>query len=310
MTYGVEINLPRNLEGWTYETIVDIVRKYEFEPGIFDYKAVLNATNRDHRNDHNASIRRTAGSMANADGGFILFGVRDRSLSASSSDERITGMPLGDDLRKSFADKLSPFQRSIYFEASPRPIVMPSDSSQGIFVIYIPQSSLRPHMDESTGIFYRRGEGGKAEIMKFYEVREQMIYTEDRLQKVTLLRLEIAQYQEIIAAMLAVGPYIVVTRYRFDTGAFKILLVDICGLLPPSTDILRTLLKIPLHATIINQSVLNAAYANEQDVMAEPASFAGAANGIKKNLAVLLELCTLCETHLNEIFGPLEDINK
>ena len=146
--------------------------------------------------------------------------------------------------------------------------------------------------------------------MKFYEVREQMIHTEDRLQKVTLLRLEIAQYQEIIAAMLAVGHYVVVSRYRFDTGAFKILLADICGLLPPSTDILRSLLKIPLHATIINQSVINVAFMIEQDVMAEPNSFAGAANEIRKNLAILLELCTSGETHLNEIFGSLEDNHK
>src|SRR6266446_5237655 len=183
---------PKNLEEWTYETVVTIVRKYEFEPGSFDYKAALVLPRTDpKREEVYASIRRTVCSMANADGGFILFGVRDRSQTVNSPDDRIMGIPLGGDLRKQFAEKISAIERPVYFEASPAPILLPTNSTQGIFIVYIPRSELRPHMDVSTGAFYRRGEGGKADTMNFYEVRGQMLYTEGRLQKVRLLRLKI-----------------------------------------------------------------------------------------------------------------------
>src|SRR5205085_8555952 len=139
---------------------------------------------------------KTACSLANADGGFILFGVVDRKKEVNAPEERIVGIPLKDDLRKNFADKLTPIQRPIYFEATPTAITLPMDSTRGIFVVYIPKSPLRPHMDESKGVFYRRGEGGTAELMKFYEVQEQMMYTEERLRKLTLFRFELAQHRK------------------------------------------------------------------------------------------------------------------
>jgi hypothetical protein len=303
--FGLE-ELPKKVDDWTFDTLIAIVRKYEFEPGSFDYKGVLVLPRTDTtRDDYLISIRRTVCSMANADGGFILFGVRDRATNVSSPDDRIIGLPLGGDLRKQFAEKISTIERLVYFEASPVPIVLPANSERGVFIVYISQSQLRPHMDKTTGAFYRRGAGGKADKMNFYEVREQMIYTEDRLQKVTLLRLEIAQYQELITEMLAVGPYVLVTRYRFDTGAFKILLADICSLLPPATDIVRQLLRIPLDANAVNQSIYPASFANEQDIISELPSFETLAKEIRRTLEKLKELCVLCESHLNEIFGPL-----
>ena len=44
-------------------------------------------------------------------------------------------------------------------------------------------------MVPSVGVFYRRGEGGTAEKMRFHEVREQMLYTEERLRQLDLMRL-------------------------------------------------------------------------------------------------------------------------
>ena len=172
------MQLPINLDEWNFESIVAIVRKYEYEPGSFDYKGMLAASRTDPiKDEFNASIRRTVCSMANADGGFILFGIRDREQPITSPDERIVGIPLKGDLRKIFSEKISTLQRPVYFTASPKAIALPTDSQRGVFVIYIPQSPLRPHMDVSTGCFYRRGEGVKADKMNFYEVREQMMYT-------------------------------------------------------------------------------------------------------------------------------------
>ncbi len=139
--------------------------------------------------------------MANADGGFILFGVKDRKYPVSSPDVRLEGLPLGADLRRLFGDKISDIQRELHFEAIPKPIVLPNDPTRGFFVVYIPPSPRRPHMVAYEGVFYRRGEGGTSERMAFYEVREQMLYTEERLQKVTLFRLQLAQYRRLEAVM-------------------------------------------------------------------------------------------------------------
>jgi hypothetical protein len=35
-------DLPPRLEDWTFSTVEYLVKKYEFEPGTFDYKSVLN----------------------------------------------------------------------------------------------------------------------------------------------------------------------------------------------------------------------------------------------------------------------------
>ncbi len=302
----MSLNLPSNLEVWNYDTVVNIVTKYEFEPGIFDYKAVLNATKPEYRNDHNASIRRTACSMANADGGFILFGVLDQSSKVSSPEKRIVGMPIVGDLRKTFADKLLPVQRPVYFEASPKPIVLPTEPKLGIFVVYIPQSPLRPHIDESTGNFYRRGEGGKADIMKFYEVREQMMFTEERLRKVTLFRLEIAQYRELISTLFQLGDNLTNALLRFDTGAFKIMLADICDLIPTSTDLLSKLLGIPISANLINEFLERATYQGLRlHVPGQPNPNVAYKEAIVENLTLLDQRCQICEQGLERLFGHL-----
>jgi hypothetical protein len=291
------IELPKKVDEWTLDTVVAIVRKYEFEPGTFDYKEVLNATNPRYRKEHNASISRTACAMANADGGFILFGVRDRNLTVSSPEDRIVGIPLEDDLRKVFSDKLSTVQRPIYFEASQKPLVLSADSTRGIFVVYIPQSLLRPHMDESTGNFYRRGEGGKADIMKFYEVREQMMYTEERLRKVTLFRLKLARYLKMAHEMEITTSPVTEIYYRFDTGAFDILLADICGLLPPSTDLLEQLLEIPIMANVVNEFLART-------------TLSYFPNNISSNFTDIMNKGNDCENELNQLFGSLPGNNQ
>ncbi len=239
--------LPQKISDWTFDTVVTIVKKYEYEQGYFDYKEVLNPT-RMESNEHNANIRRTACSLANADGGFILFGVLDRNKTVSSSEARLVGIPLKDDLRKNFADKLSFIQRAIYFEAPPSAIALPTDSTRGIFVVYIPKSPLRPHMDESKGVFYRRGEGGTAELMKFYEIQEQVMYTEERMRKLTLFRIDLAQQNRTAKILIDKGDKVIYNLLRFDTGSFKILLADVCGLIPSSTGLLERLLEIPIYA--------------------------------------------------------------
>jgi predicted HTH transcriptional regulator len=81
-------DLPEKLSDWTIDTVINLVKKYEFEPSSFDYKETLNPTNADKekREEHRESIRRTVCSMANTNRGFILIGVRDRKKSILDTD--------------------------------------------------------------------------------------------------------------------------------------------------------------------------------------------------------------------------------
>ncbi|MFN8537674.1 MAG: ATP-binding protein [Thermomicrobiales bacterium] len=137
---------PPTLADWDFQTITQIVEIYELEPSKFDYKVVLNTTDRKDQNSHNGSIRRTVCGMANTEGGFLIFGVRDRHHKVASPIDRIVGIDLDNDLGKEFANKLAAIQPSIQFETSPKPILLPSDPSKGIFVARIPRSTNRPHM--------------------------------------------------------------------------------------------------------------------------------------------------------------------
>ncbi len=47
------------------------------------------------------------------------------------------------------------------------------------------------------GTFYKRADTGSTEPMNWHEVRDQMLYTEGRLQQVRLLRLKIAQIKKL-----------------------------------------------------------------------------------------------------------------
>ncbi len=200
-------DLPEKLSDWTIDTVINLVKKHEFEPSSFDYKETLNPINADKekREEHRESIRRTVCSMANTNGGFILFGVRDRKQNVASPEDRIIGIPIHGELLKEFGEKINVIQPEIYFEHVPHTLILHSKPDRGIFVVRIPKSQRRPHSISSTGTYYRRGENGTAIPMNHYEVRDQMMHTEERLQKVNLLRLELAQYLEIIEDMRISG---------------------------------------------------------------------------------------------------------
>ncbi len=64
-----------------------------------------------------------------------------------------------------------------------------------------------------------------------------MLYTEGRLQKVTLLRFELASILEVSQILISSST----SSVRFDAGAFKILLADICDVAPSRRGASRTL---------------------------------------------------------------------
>lgn len=247
------MNLDPVLANWTYETVLELIRHHDFEPGTFDFKEVLVPSAKQpmkSQDTHVLAIRKTACSMANSAGGFILFGVQDRANAhaGATPEERLLGIPDGD-LRRLFGDLAQQIRPNIQFDCSPRLIPLPGTRKCGIFVVSIPKSPVRPH--ELGGIFYKRTEGGQAIAMDVGEVREQMLNTEERLRKLELLRTELSfikQTHDDLRKAYDENLHV----QRFDVSGIKPLMVETCSLFPSDKRFEEALTSLALAANHAN----------------------------------------------------------
>ena len=291
------MNFPADINQWDYSTISRLVTQRDAEPGLYDFKEVLSGTGADEsRKKLNDSIRKTVCSMANADGGYIIFGVKDPKKEPNlTPEERMGGIPKSSEYLKEFGDKISSIQRNVPCVYLDRLIDIPRSDTNGIFVVHVPFSPLRPHMIEGT--YYKRVGTGSAEPMDWYEVRDQMLYTEGRLQKMRLLRLKIKQFRKQIDEPLGYEwEKELAQNTRYDTSAFEALLADVCDLIPAQTDLLNKLLELSRTANDLNTiKDLNERFSSYHNRVT--------AQGTKGNL--LARLCGECEHELAKLFGPI-----
>ena len=241
--------------------------------------------------------------MANSFGGYILFGITDAKVAVATPDIRIVGIPRSSELRKEFADKLRTVQRDIYFDV--KTIDIPGAPEKCVLVVYVPTSQLRPHVDVATGIFWTRGEGGSAKRLDCIGVRDQMLYTEGRLQKITRLRFELPTIFEVSKMLINLST----SSVRFDVGAYKVLLADVCDMLQADTGLLELLHAIGSGAGILN-SLLDATATSW--AVQQPSSWAinqrklEAEQEVNNRLGKLFNLCGQAQTRLAALFGPLK----
>ena len=242
--------LPIKLSDWT----LDHIRRAadEFEPGWFDFKEVFKSPDP----KHNDRIREAACAMANTDGGFLIFGVVDRK-NRKPGGEVVPGVPVAGlgDLRKEFGDLVQDIKRGLGFDTPPKPVTVDSGGTRGVFVVHVPRSPLRPH--QFNGRFPKRGDGGSCVDMDFYEVREQMLNTEERLSKLTLLRIQLDQLRAVSQQISQIKRIPSVWTLRFDTGAIKPLIAETCTLFPPGNQRLRDLGTMVTKALQCNELLRN-----------------------------------------------------
>ena len=292
------MNFSADINQWDYNTIYRLVTQRDAEPGIYDFKEVLSGTGTDeNKNKLNNSIRKTVCSMANADGGYIIFGVKDPKKHPNlTAEQRIVGIPKSPEYLKEFGNKISSVQRNVPCVYPDRLIDLPGNDTYGIFVVHIPLSPLRPHMIEGT--FYTRVSTGSAEPMNWHEVRDQMLYTEGRMQKVRLLRLKIAQFKKLRATQLGYGEdweRELALHLPYEAGDFEALVADTCDLIPSQANLLENLLDLSRAAAAINATLnhnIPFTPSTRQTVFAKKSNLLG-------------ELCEKCEKQLAEIFVPL-----
>ncbi len=248
------MNLPRALAQWTYETVLELVTSVEFERGDFDFKEVLQADS-SQRTKYNDAIRKCACAMANSEGGIIIFGVVDREAARQRNltqpEDRIVGIPLGEDLAKHFAEKVQGIQRPIDYRTSPSPIMVGDSGTRGIFLVEVSRSRLRPHMVD--GYFCRRSPGGHTVSMTYGEVSQQMIQSDERITKLGVVRTQLNVLIQIARRIQGGGTGIARSIERLNTDALSQLIPDIAPLLNHFSGLVERLVRLTGKAGSINR---------------------------------------------------------
>jgi predicted HTH transcriptional regulator len=111
------MDLPPDLDQWDYSTIFDLATGDEYEPERYDFKEMLNVTkgSADYAGTHAKNISKTVCSMANGNGGYIIFGVKDpKKYPALSAEQRIVGIPRSSEILKEFGDKITDIQPNVH----------------------------------------------------------------------------------------------------------------------------------------------------------------------------------------------------
>ena len=76
--------------------------------------------------------------------------------------------------------------------------------------------------------------------MNWHEVRDQMLYTEGRLQKIRLLRLKIAQFKRQLGTPIGQEWERELARnLRYDINSFEAVIADTCDLISSRTNLLE-----------------------------------------------------------------------
>lgn len=238
------MQIPVSLDDWSLDLVRRLVTSPDGEPVWFDFKEALNARD----SQWNAKLSKAACAMANTGGGFLVFGVLNQMPMGGTPVDRIIGVPITGEERHDFGQKMARIRVNVAFDAK----MLPLPGGTCVVVIHIPESRLRPHMFE--GKFYKRGDGGNVVTMDVYEVRDQMLFTQDRLAKVLLFRIRLVRFHRLAATIIDYNPHYHLCIENFDVSAYDALLPDVFSLLP--TDyLLDRLMTVSEKAHTVNATM-------------------------------------------------------
>ena len=283
-----------SLDDWSLDVIRQLLVSREGEPAWFDFKQYLY-----NRQDPQSSTRlcETACAMANTGGGFIIFGVADKG---STPEAQMVGIEITGEERRDFSKAIVKVRPSVRFDA--KPLLLPLRAGRGIFIVHVMSDDvLRPHMNEHDWKFYQRGEGGTSVPMSYQQVRDVMVLSADRRNRIALFTVKVAQYAGIAADIQRYEePNIRFCHDRFDVTMYDALLIDIWGALPADS-LLSQLMEIARTARRMN-NILDFAGTPTREAAGLSQSYSWQ---LKGNADELICCCNECEERLNELFGLL-----
>jgi hypothetical protein len=175
------------------------------------------------------------------------------------------------------------------------------DDKRGIFVVYIPQSQRRPHMNQHDCKFYQRGDGGNAKAMEYQQVRDAMILGKERQRRILLFLAKLGRFRRLADEIRSLGNGVHSCFDRFDTTFYDTLLTDVWPALPDSL-LLEKLMAISEAAGRVN---------NALNLAASPSGH-GMQQGLdqhyfpafERDLHFIVKHCNDAEHRFTVLFGP------
>ena len=152
------MRVPTSLSQWTLATIQQLLNANCIEDGRFDWKVMLP---RDVEGKER--IIRAAASMANAGGGFLIFGVQDNG----EPNNRIVGVPVDNEFGRELSQQLHRADPPSPHSVQNPPLKLEPD--RVVYVVEILSISM-PHAD-TTGRYYVRTGGGTDQPLKTHQLR-------------------------------------------------------------------------------------------------------------------------------------------
>lgn len=171
------IEIPEDVEQWTYGKIVDLINEGYDENDILEFKREINT-------DFNRLCSTTC-AFANTNGGTIIFGIDNNRQTSMDLHDRIIGMDDSDGLKRTIIDKINNIHpnipiRSMIFRKSN--IKLPN--KKVIVILKITSSNSRPH--QYNHIFYKRLVDGN-EPMLVDEISRLILDVKKNKMSLTLL---------------------------------------------------------------------------------------------------------------------------
>jgi hypothetical protein len=153
--------VPTALSEWTLPVIQQLLAAGCVEDGRFDWKEMFPVSKDVGGRDR---IVRAATAMANAGGGFLVFGVRDKG----DTVERIVGVPTDNEFGRELTQQLNRSDPPVPHLVGNPPL--PVGPGRSIYVVEILGLSA-PHA-AADGYFYLRTGGGTDERLKTHQLRQ------------------------------------------------------------------------------------------------------------------------------------------
>lgn len=229
------MHVPTQLDEWTYDVVVELVKLGLCEGERHDFKLDL---------PEPEGLTKVCCAFANSQGGFVVLGVKDLGGSYE-----VRGIDINTEIAKKFSDKLKAVPSIEY--ASPTMLPIPS-SSKVLYVFHVYRSADRPHIPlvSDKRFFWKRTPGG-CEQMNYNEIQEQFIRLEERREKLKLLFIELSFYQESLkhTHLDQADKYSLVT---LDSGVLDRLLVDIYSAVQNDSRLMNILLSLRFHIRVMN----------------------------------------------------------
>ncbi len=190
--------IPKTLNEWSSDSIMNMLRSGCFEGDEFDFKERLS-----HKNAP-AGLKADCCAFANSNGGFLVFGVKDDKT--LSPEDRMVGIPADEDFYRSFGDQIAQCNPSINWDKKETPISLPNGNL--IHVVFVPRSWKAPHTygEKEKGFkFYKRTNKGN-DFMSVEEVRSSFLNFYEKRIRLQLLLAELENIKSLAHKVIQNSP--------------------------------------------------------------------------------------------------------